>query len=173
MTTDNSDLDLWKAVTQTVRPLKSKTPAQKAEHISLRKKLTVDVKPVRHSPNLDYSITDPLKEGDIHAMDKKTGQRFKNGEMPIDAVLDLHGHTLESGFQALVGFIHQQSKRNARCLLLITGKGGFLGRGVLKAEVPVWMNSAEIRSLVLSYTLAKPKDGGDGAFYILLKRNRS
>ncbi len=173
MASDNGDLDLWKAVTETVRPLKAKTPAKKAEHVSLRKKLTVDVKPVRHSPNLDYGITDVLSEGDIHAMDKKTGQRFRNGEMPIDAVLDLHGHTLDSGFKALVKFIYEQNRRNARCLLLITGKGGFLGRGVLKAEVPAWINSPEIRSLVLSYTLAKPKDGGEGAFYILLKRNRS
>lgn len=173
MVSDNGDLDLWKAVTETVRPLKSKTPAKKAEHVSLRKKLTVDVKPVRHAPNLDYAVTDVLSEGDIRFTDKNTGQRFKNGDMPIDAVLDLHGHTLESAFKALVNFIYAQNKRNARCLLLITGKGGFLGRGVLKAEVPVWMNSPEIRSLILSYTLAKPKDGGEGAFYILLKRNRS
>lgn len=150
-----------------------KNARKKSRACFFAQKLTVDVKPVRHSPNLDYGITDVLSEGDIHAMDKKTGQRFRNGDMPIDAVLDLHGHTLESGFKALVKFIYEQSRRNARCLLLITGKGGFLGRGVLKAEVPAWINSPEIRSLVLSYTLAKPKDGGEGAFYILLKRNRS
>ena len=114
-----------------------------------------------------------LTEGDIHAMDKKTGQRFRNGEMPIEAVLDLHGYTLESGFDALVKFVYAQEKRGARCLLLITGKGGFLGRGVIKAEVPNWKNAPEIRSLILSYCQAKPKDGGEGAFYILLKRHRS
>ena len=106
-------------------------------------------------------------------MDKKTGQRFRNGEMPIEAVLDLHGYTLESGFDALVKFVYAQEKRGARCLLLITGKGGFLGRGVIRAEVPNWMNASEIRSLILSYCQAKPKDGGEGAFYILLKRHRS
>lgn len=169
----DDDESLWKAVAETVRPLDSKIPAKKAEFISLRKKLTVDVQPSRHSPDFDYTLCDPLNEGDLHAMDKKTGQRFKSGAMPIDARLDLHGYTLDKAFEILKNFIHNQSRRNARCLLVITGKGGLLGRGVLKAEMPVWMNSAEIRSLVLSYTTAQPKDGGDGAFYILLKRNRT
>ena len=129
-------MELWRAVTDTVKPLSSKTPAKKAAHVSLRKKLTVDVKPVRHTPDFDYSVTEKLTEGDIHAMDKKTGQRFRNGEMPIEAVLDLHGYTLESGFDALVKFVYAQEKRGARCLLLITGKGGFLGRGVIRAGNP-------------------------------------
>jgi len=173
MPEDNDDQALWKAVTETVKPLNSKMPAKKAEYVSLRKKLTVDVRPSRHSPDFDYALCDPLHEGDLHAMDKKTGQRFKSGAMPIDARLDMHGYTLEKGFEVLKNFIHDQSRRNARCLLIITGKGGMLGRGVLKAEMPVWMNSGEIRSLILSYTTAQPKDGGDGAFYVLLKRNRT
>ncbi len=173
MSEKNDDESLWKAVTDTVRPLNSKTPAKKAEHVSLRKKLTIDVQPFRHNPDFDYTVCDRLIEGDLHAMDKKTGQRFKAGAMQIDARLDLHGYTLDKAFEVLTDFIHHQSRRNARCLLVITGKGGMLGRGVLKAEMPVWMNSGEIRSLVLSYTTAQPKDGGDGAFYILLKRNRT
>jgi len=173
MPENNDDQALWKAVTETVRSLDSKIPAKKAEHVSLRKKLTVEVQPIRHSPDFDYTVCDPLHEGDLHAMDKKTGQRFKSGAMQIDSRLDLHGYTLDKAFEVLKDFIHDQSRQNARCLLVITGKGGLLGRGVLKAEMPVWMNSAEIRSLVLSYTTAQPKDGGDGAFYILLKRNRT
>ena len=173
MSEENDDQALWKAVTETVRPLGSKTPAKKAEHVSLRKKLTLDVQPSRHSPDLDFTLCTPLIEGDLHAMDRKTGERFKAGAMQIDARLDLHGFTLDKAFEVLKNFIHTQSRQNARCLLVITGKGGLLGRGVLKAEMPVWMNSGEIRSLVLSYTTAQPKDGGDGAFYILLKRNRT
>ena len=174
MTEDSGDdLVLWKAVTETVKPLDSKVPAKKAKHISLRKKLTIDVHPSRRSPDFDYTVCDPLTEGDLRAMDRRTGERFKAGAMSIDARLDLHGYTLDKAFEVLKNFIHNQSRRNARCLLVITGKGGLLGRGVLKAEMPVWMNSGEIRSLVLSYTTAQPKDGGDGAFYILLKRNRT
>ena len=173
MPEETDDRALWKAVTETVRPLNSKTPAKKAEHISLRKKLTVEVRPSRHSPDFDYTVCTPLIEGDLRAMDKKTGQRFKSGAMQIDARLDLHGCTLDEAFEALKNFIYDQSRKNARCLLVVTGKGGMLGRGVLKAEMPVWMNSGEIRSLILSYTTARPKDGGDGAFYILLKRNRT
>ena len=41
MPEDNDDQALWKAVTETVKPLNSKIPAKKAEHVSLRKKLTI------------------------------------------------------------------------------------------------------------------------------------
>lgn len=167
-----NDDDLWHAVAETVKPLNSKKAASKPKTVSLEKKLTLTIKPLRKTPDLDYSTYKDLEAGNIDSLDKKNGQRFRNGEMPIEAVLDLHGHTLESGEAALRKFIHAQNKRKARCLLVITGRGGFLGRGVLKAELPHWINSPEIRSLVLAFAPAKPKDGGDGAFYVLLKRHR-
>lgn len=175
MTAQNDQDDaLWQAVSSSVRPLKSKkVPAAfKAKHVSIEKKLTVAVERPSQDPDIDYSTLEELSAGDIHHMDKNTAQRFRNGEMEIEAVLDLHGYTLERGEQALRRFILTQSKRNARCLLVITGKGGIFGRGIIKAELPLWLNLPEIRSLILSYVPAKPKDGGEGAFYILLKRNR-
>jgi len=56
MPEDNDDQALWKAVTETVKPLNSKMPAKKAEYVSLRKKLTVDVRPSSHSPDFDYAV---------------------------------------------------------------------------------------------------------------------
>ncbi len=170
----DDDLNLWKAVAETVRPLTSKKApsSYKAKYVSLKKKLTVKAEHSAHDVDLDLSIRKELKAGDVQAMDKSTAQKFKNGEMPIEGVLDLHGYTMDKAREALFKFIRSHSMKGSRCLLLITGKGGLLGRGVLRSELPSWMNDAEIRSLILSYVSAKPKDGGEGAFYILLKRRR-
>lgn len=171
---EEDDTELWRAVSETVRPLKSnRVPAAiKAKYVSRTKKLNVSVQRPTRDPVVDFSTFQNLEAGDVHNMDRNTAQKFKNGEMPVEAVLDLHGYTVERAEEVLHGFLFSQSRRNARCVLVITGKGGLFGRGVLRAELPAWLNSPKVRSLILSYVPAKPKDGGDGAFYILLKRNR-
>ena len=59
--------------------------------------------------------------------------------------------------------------------LLITGKGKADGggeRGVLRRELPRWLNQPRNRERVVALTPAQPRDGGDGAFYLRLKRLR-
>ena len=54
----------------------------------------------------------------------------------------------------------------------ITGKGGREGTGVIRAQVPRWLNEPRLRPLILAFEYAQPKDGGMGALYILLRRRR-
>ncbi|MEO0397919.1 MAG: Smr/MutS family protein [Pseudomonadota bacterium] len=42
-------------------------------------------------------------------------------------------------------------------------------RGVLRAAAPQWIDASPVRALVSRMTPARPKDGGDGAFYVFLK----
>jgi len=93
--------------------------------------------------------------------------------MAIDGHLDLHGMTRERAHQALSAFMHQAYDRGARCVLVVTGKGsGREGGGVLRRDVPLWLNQSGLRALVLSFTHAQVRDGGQGALYVLLKRRR-
>lgn len=100
-------------------------------------------------------------------------QRFralKNGQVPWEAKLDLHGLKIEAARQALCHFIQTQSKNNKRCLLIIHGKGGHHGAPpVIKNLINRWLPQF---SQVLAFHSATPKDGGLGAVYVLLKRNR-
>ena len=64
-----------------------------------------------------------------------------------------------------------------RCLLVITGKGmttkqGVAKAGVLKENVPRWLNEPSLRRHVLAFAYARPEHGGEGALYVLLKRER-
>jgi len=93
--------------------------------------------------------------------------------MTIEGRLDLHGMTRERAHHALKAFLFRAHDRGARCVLVVTGKGtGRDGGGVLRRDVPHWLNQAGLRHFVLGIAHAQPRDGGEGALYVLLKRRR-
>ena len=68
-----------------------------------------------------------------------------------------------------------------RCIIIITGKGLtvrenddiFTSKGILKRQVPQWLNMPQLRAMILTYKNPSEKQGGSGALYILLKRNKN
>jgi DNA-nicking Smr family endonuclease len=104
-------------------------------------------------------------------IDRRSVQRLRRGERPIEARLDLHGMTQEEAHQALAGFIARAWAAERRSLLVITGKGG-ARRGVLRTAVPRWLGEAPNAGRVLAFAPAQAKDGGEGALYVLLRRRR-
>jgi DNA-nicking Smr family endonuclease len=122
----------------------------------------------------DVAAAKPLKElhsGAAIDLDKATAERFRRGQMPIEARLDLHGMTQDQAHRALDGFLTHHRKLGARCVLVITGKGGPDG-GILRQAVPRWLNEGANRRHILAFSEAQAKHGGGGALYVLLKRVR-
>lgn len=115
-----------------------------------------------------------LGYGDAPGVDKRTATRFRRGLMPIDATLDLHGHTQNSARTALAGFLRAHRAAGRRCVLVVTGKGlkDDWSVGALRQALPGWLNAPDLRRLILAYCHAQPHHGGSGAVYILLKRER-
>jgi DNA-nicking Smr family endonuclease len=100
------------------------------------------------------------------------GRRMKRGvargRERIEARLDLHGLTQAQAHSALLHFL-----RNARLLLVITGKGSGDGeRGVLRRQVPHWLGLPEFRALVVGFEDAHIAHGGEGALYVRVRRAR-
>jgi DNA-nicking Smr family endonuclease len=116
------------------------------------------------APRLDHARAPGL--------DKRTRSRLQKGEMAIDAVLDLHGLTLKEAHASLLRFVVGAAEQGHRCLLVITGKGSREHGGLLKAEVPRWLNEAALRAIILAFSYAQAKHGGEGALYVLLRRRR-
>jgi len=110
---------------------------------------------------------------------KKTGtvKRRPPAAAPPQTRLDLHGMTQEDAYAALISFINTAHQHKLKRVLVITGKGrannldewGQPAPGVLKREVPKWLNSAALQDKVSSFAQAKLKDGGSGALYVFLK----
>ncbi|MCG5241901.1 Smr/MutS family protein, partial [Azospirillum doebereinerae] len=85
----------------------------------------------------------------------------------------LHGMTQAQAHSAPAGFVHHAWNQGRRCVLVITGKGSFTGgAGVLRQAAPRWLGDPALRPMVLAIQPARPKDGGDGALYVLIKRRR-
>jgi len=117
----------------------------------------------------------PLSHGTTAGMDRRTAQRLKRGKLDIQGRLDLHGHTQTAAHRELENFLHARYMAGARTVLVITGKGDLIGGrpGVLRAAVPRWFNEMPMRQWVAGFSYAAPKDGGDGALYVRLKRRKS
>ncbi len=115
-----------------------------------------------------------LKTGASPGVDKRTAVRLKRGQLAIEGRIDLHGMTQAKAHRALEGFLIASQAAGKRCVLVITGKGlrPTGETGVLRNLVPRWMNAPALRGRVLSFCAAQPRDGGTGALYVLLKRER-
>ena len=113
-------------------------------------------------------------------MDRRNFNRLQKGQMPIDARLDLHGMTVEQAKLRLKSFLLNAHARGDRVILVITGKGlrsGFdefnrPNRGVIREGLPQWVKDKEIAPMIVQITPAHRQHGGDGAFYLYLRRKR-
>jgi DNA-nicking Smr family endonuclease len=105
---------------------------------------------------------------DVATPDRRTLENLKRGRKRPEARLDLHGMTRDEAFAELSGFIARAQSRNVRVALVITGRSG-----VLRDEVPRWLGAPDIRPRILGHAEAKPRDGGAGALYVLIRRARA
>ncbi len=114
-------------------------------------------------------------------IDKRTGEKLRKGQIRIEARLDLHGLNRTQAHEKLLRFITSCYNQGLRCVLVITGKGiskltskDWLtpSKGVLKENVPHWLSEKPLSDIVLKHVFAQPKDGGHGALYVYLKRQR-
>ena len=181
---DTDDSDLFHAVMEDVTPLKrhapkvsswspltNKTLAPKSFKGKKQKEPPSAFTAVRIKSNTKQSV---LHHGDITDLDRRMGQRFKRGQLPVEGRLDLHGMTQNEAHGALGAFLARQFAMGRRCVIVVTGKGvSKEGGGVLRNAVPRWLNEAPNREKVLAFEYARQRDGGGGALYVLLKRNRS
>nr|MCA8836036.1 Smr/MutS family protein [Pseudomonadota bacterium] len=113
-------------------------------------------------------------------MDRRNFNRLQKGQMPIDARLDLHGMTVEQAKLRLKSFLLNAHARGDRVILVITGKGlrsGFdefnrPNRGVIREGLPQWVKDKALAPMIVQITPAHRQHGGDGAFYLYLRRKR-
>jgi len=146
---------LWRAAMKDVVPYRAQPPLPETPLPVLTLEIPAPVPMPRRTPN---------------GVDGSTLKQLTRGERTVEAVIDLHGMTLDAAHGALKRFIDAQRRAEKRCLLVITGKGGPDRPGRLKREVPLWLD--EWKPPVLAVVQAAPKHGGAGALYVLLQRRR-
>jgi DNA-nicking Smr family endonuclease len=111
-------------------------------------------------------------------LDRRTAERLRKGARAPDARIDLHGMTAERAHRACLRFLGEAIVRGHRVVLVITGKGGrggdvsSRGRGVLRDSLPGWLHASPLGGSIVGIYQAHRRHGGEGAFYVYLKRPR-
>ena len=134
---------------------------------------------------------------DISEKDKKDWESFTSGDERLPnkdlklskekffkvKSIDLHGYTLEEANKTIEKFIYQSFREKINKLIVITGKGlhsqnekdPYVSKdlSIIKYSVPEFIESNKsLMKIINEIKDANIEDGGSGAFYIYLKKNK-
>ena len=177
---NDEDNEFWLKELDGVKPLKRVEIA--ADMVILPKKTQESSEAKKEYLSIyDFSSYSKfIDDGEFGGIDNSTLIKFKREEFKPEAVLDLHGMTENQAFPEVEDFVARCYNRGLRCIIIVTGKGLphpndddiFATKGILRKSVPQWLNLPHLRAAILVYKHPSAKLGGDGALYILLRRNR-
>ena len=130
---------------------------------------------VRGDAAFDISETREYVEGHVVGLDPRLVRRLRRGDFAWQAHLDLHGQTAAPAREAVERFVVTAVRDGHRCVLIVHGRG--LNSKdqvpVLKEHMKSWLARGRIGRHVLAFTSARAHDGGAGALYVLLRRDRT
>ena len=120
------------------------------------------------------SNKETVEDKDYYLDQKKTSK-------PKIKKIDLHGLSLNEANKKIEMLVNKCFAEGVEKMIIITGKGTrskivnnpYVSRdlSILKNSVPNYINTnSKIKNKIVSISKAEIKDGGDGAFYIFLKK---
>ncbi|MCF8104505.1 MAG: Smr/MutS family protein [Desulfohalobiaceae bacterium] len=120
----------------------------------------------------EISLTDEFLHGNVLGLDPRISRKLQAGQFSPENHLDLHGQNADQAFSSLIHFIRDNYVNSRRCLLIIPGRGRNSpeGRGVLRDQIQIWLTRDPLKRVILAFSTARPRHGGTGALYILLRR---
>lgn len=122
----------------------------------------------------DVTFSDEHVEGACPGLDVRLLRRLRRGEFASQGYLDLHGCTWEQARERVDSFLSQALREGKRCVLIIHGRGRNSKDQipVLKSRLTAYLSEGKWSRLLLAFSSARPVDGGVGALYVLLRRQR-
>jgi DNA-nicking Smr family endonuclease len=182
------DFHLWTAVASTVDPLRRKgllklsatpLPLPQDDPVPAASKPPPGKQAPRQPFLPPYQAPAPqatrIEKGVEPSIRKKLGR----GRIEIDGRIDLHGMTQTEARAALHRYLHARWSRGDRTVLVITGKGAktdddyiaaMSERGILRTMLPIWLSEPSLAPLVSGWSVAARGHGGEGAWYVRLRR---
>ncbi len=171
---------LWQQVTATVRPLDPARPPSSPPPVQPPTALPRS----RPAPAPEPRLRPPQPRPPAETLDSSWDRRLARGHARPDRVVDLHGLSRQQARETLLHALDRADRRGDRLLLVITGKGAAPGpapadlaegkpaRGAIRADLPRWLGEPQQSARIAAVRRAHPRDGGDGAVYLVLKRRR-
>ena len=105
--------------------------------------------------------------------------KLKSGQIAPDYTLDLHGHSLDAAYTRITGGLDQARAMGARVVLVIAGRERPVDpadrshrRGAIRAKLLDWLAASHHADAISAVRKAHQRHGGEGALYLVLKRQR-
>jgi DNA-nicking Smr family endonuclease len=166
------DTEAFQAAMTGVRPLKlTKTI------LSPIVKSPSRAKPVIHDAPLELAFSDHEYLAPVDSLDElhyacsgvqhKMLRKLRGGQYNVEAILDLHGQTIDTARLSLSEFLLDCQRLGYRHILIVHGKGRGTNKPILKNKLNHWLRDT---NLVLAFSSATPNNGSSGALYVLLRR---
>jgi DNA-nicking Smr family endonuclease len=172
---------LWESVAKQFKPLRKRLRAAKPQAAPDPEPPSV-VRPAAAPKPSSPAKSSPVKTPRAVApppalapLGRRERSQLSRGRKEIEARLDLHGMTQTRAHRALFGFLQRACGDGLTFVLVITGKGKMGAeseRGVLRRQVPEWLNLPEFRTMVVGFEEAHVGHGGEGALYVRVRRSR-
>lgn len=179
----DDDAALWERVASTAAPLKKSRAAAPRPLALPRAKPPAPVsrKPAQPLPKPEAkSATKPVSLPSGGALDRQVARKLDTGKLAVEGRLDLHGMKQREAHAALRRFLKSAQAKGHRHVLVITGKGADrtasrsfyeeAERGVLRQAVPQWLRLPDLAPIVVEFSVAPRRLGGEGALYVRLRR---
>jgi DNA-nicking Smr family endonuclease len=169
---DPEDAALWAHVTAQVTPLRKATRPSGTATVE-KPKRAESARLAVAAPRVPTPRTEPrpLAPGSREKLARTAERQMRRGSVEVAGRLDLHGLNRDEAHRAVTRFLSGLAAEGARLALVITGKGTMTGgEGVLRGELPRWLSEGALSRFVLAWRPAAPRHGGQGAYYVLLRR---
>ncbi len=173
---------IWQALTRSVRAIRKDAPPRPAtapapEPVALPVVPLPRVKGRVPPPRPAPPPPPPPRREPVTTLDSGWEKRIRSGSVQPERSVDLHGHNLSGAHVALDTALAGALRDGIRVLLVVTGKprpGRVApeGRGAIRAEIGHWLDRSPYIDRIASVRVAHPRHGGDGALYIILRRDR-
>ena len=163
---------LWERVTAEVRAFRAR-PERKAEAPPAAEPALSP----RPAPQPKRAAPEAPRPRPGTTLDGSWDRKLARGEAHPDLTIDLHGHNLDTAYQALDAGLARAEALGARVVLLVTGKPPTsaappIRRGAIRAAVGDWLHASRHAGNIAAVRNAAPRHGGAGALYIVLRRGR-
>lgn len=192
----NEERELWEHTARSIEPIKGKKgrihaaledietpppppkrePARSAEPSRVLKPSPPTLTPL-------VRITKAPPPPSAANLERKKTRKVSSGKIEIEARIDLHGMRQSEAHAALTRFLSRAYASGKRWVLVITGKGApqrtalderldyeNVDRGVLRRNVPRWLSEPDIAPIIIGFTVAAIRHGGEGALYVHLRK---
>ena len=175
-----SESDFFLKQMNGVKPIKKNNKIEKEKSDIKNKIIQKKNKPIKKNTTIkDTEVV--VKNSKFNLEHINIKKNIKNKSFTIDKKIDFHGTNLLESEELFSNTIKECYNGGLRCLLFVTGKGLFkvknnnedppkLYHGVIRSAFTDWVTSNKFARQILSYEKASIEHGGDGAFYVYLRK---